>query len=110
MLFVDSSGNSLNYTMTGNPGISGGLAADIQARVGDVVGYFVHDNVTQQGSNAQFRIIDLRFGRLFEVDLTGNPANKRIVLQPEAYSGPGIQTDPVSNRTGRGNFTLRLTR
>lgn len=107
--FVDSNGNSQNYGMTGNPGISGGLAADIQARIGDVVAYFVHDTVTMQGSNATFNIIDLRFGRLFEVDLTGNPANKRIVLQPEAYSGPGIQTDPASTRTGRGNFTLRLT-
>ena len=75
-----------------------------------MVAYFVHDTVTLQGSSATFNIIDLRFARLFEVDLTGNPANKRIVLQPEAYSGPGIQTDPVSNRTGRGNFTLRLTR
>lgn len=109
LLFVDSSGNSITYTMTGNPGISAGISADVQARVGDVVAYFIYDSVTMQGSNAQFHIIDLRFGRLFEVDLTGNPANKRIVLQPEAYSGPGIQTDPLSTRTGRGNFTLRLT-
>ncbi len=109
LLFVDSNGNSQNFGMTGNPGISGGLAADIQARVGDVVAYFVHDTVTMQGSNAKFNIIDLRFARLFEVDLTGDPANKRIVLQPEAYSGAGIQTDPTSPRTGRGNFTLRLT-
>ncbi len=107
--FVDSGGNSTTYSMTGNPGISGGMAPYVQARVGDVVAYFVHDGVTMQGSNATFNIIDLRFGRLFEVDLTGNPANKRIVLQPEAYSGPGIQTDPASTRTGRGNFTLRLT-
>lgn len=109
LLFVDSSGNSLTYTMTGNPGISGGLAADIQARVGDVVAYFVHDNTVEVGSNSEFHIIDLRFGRLFEVDLTGNGDNKRIVLQPEAYSGPGLQTDPASNKTGRGAFTLRLT-
>lgn len=107
--FVDSSGNPITYSMTGNPGISAGMSADVQARVGDVVAYFVHDTVTMQGSNATFNIIDLRFGRLFEVDLTGEPANKRIVLQPEAYSGPGIQTDPTSMRTGRGNFTLRLT-
>ena len=109
LLFVDSGGNSVTYTMTGNPGISGGLSADIQARVGDVVAYFVHDNVVEVGSNSEFHIVDLRFGRLFEVDLTGNGDNKRIVLQPEAYSGPGIQTDPASTGTGRGNFTLRLT-
>ncbi|MCH8912197.1 MAG: hypothetical protein IIA33_01390 [Planctomycetes bacterium] len=109
LLFVDSDGNPQSYTMTGNPGISGGMSSYVQARVGDVVAYFVHDTYTEQGSNATFNIIDLRFGRLFEVDLTGNPADKRIVLQPEAYSGPGIQTDPASTRTGRGNFTLRLT-
>ena len=109
LLFVDSNGNSQSYTMTGNPGISAGMSSYVQARVGDVVAYFVHDAYTEQGSNASYNIIDLRFGRLFEVDLTGNPADKRIVLQPEAYSGPGIQTDPASTRTGRGNFTLRLT-
>ncbi len=107
--FVDSNGNSQTYDMTGNPGISGGMSSAVQSRVGDVVAYFVHDTVTMQGSTATFNIIDLRFGRLFEVDLAGDPANKRIVLQPEAYSGPGIQTDPASTRTGRGNFTLRLT-
>ena len=114
LLFVSSTGygsaESTTYTMTGNPGISSGMTAAVEARVGDVVAYFIHDNVTLQGSSAQFRIIDLRFARLLEVDLTGDSANKRIVLQPEAYSGTGIQTDPVSNRTGRGNFTLRLTR
>ena len=95
--------------MTGNPGISAGMSSAVQSRVGDVVAYFVHDTYTEQGSNATFNIIDLRFGRLLEVDLTGNKEDKRIVLQPEAYSGPGIQTDPASTRTGRGNFTLRLT-
>ncbi len=107
--FVDSNGNSQSYTITGNAGISAGMSDAVQARVGDVVAYFVHDTYTDQGSNATFNIVDLRFGRLFEVDLTGNLADKRIVLQPEAYSGPGIQTDPASTRTGRGNFTLRLT-
>ncbi len=109
LLFVDSNGNSQSYTMSGNPGISGGMTSYVESRIGDVVAYFVHDSVGGHGSNATFNIIDLRFARLFEVDLTGNPANKRIVLQPEAYSGPGIQTDPTSTRTGRGNFTLRLT-
>ena len=109
LLFVDSNGNSQSYTMTGNPGISGGMSSYVESRVGDVVAYFVHDTYTEQGSNATFNIIDLRFARLFEVDLTGNREDKRIVLQPEAYSGPGIQTDPTSTRTGRGNFTLRLT-
>ncbi len=110
LLFVDANGDSLTYTMTGNPGISGGLTAAIEARVGDVVAYFVHDSVTGTGSNSQFNIIDLRFARLFEVVLSGNPDDRRVVLQPEAYSGPGIQTDPLSNRTGRGNLTLRLIR
>lgn len=109
LLFVDSSGNPITYTMTGNTGISAGISADVQARVGDVVAYFVHDNTVEEGSNSEYNIIDLRFGRLLEVDLTGAPENKRIVLQPEAYSGPGIQTSPASNGTGRGNFTLRLT-
>lgn len=108
--FIDATGNPVAYTMTGNPGLSGGVTADIEARVGDIVGFFLHDGVTMNGSNADFNIIGMRFGRLMEVHLTGQPAERRVVIQPEPYAGPGVRTSPLAASSGRMILSLRLTR
>ena len=83
-------------SMTGNPGISGGLTEYVEQRVGDVVGFFLHDGVTMDGQNAEFNIVDIRFGRIMEIDLTGSPKNKRLVIQPATYSGPGVLTNSAA--------------
>lgn len=44
-------------------------------------------------------IVDLRFARLMEVDLSGNPTEKRIVIQPMPYSEPGVETQPNAPRS-----------
>ncbi len=110
VIFSDDNGNAQTYQIGGNPGLSAGLAPYIEARIGDVVGFFLHDQVSENGSNAEFRIVDIRFGRLMEVNLTGNPGDKRVVIQPLPYSGPGVVSRPGAQSSGGMVFTMRLVR
>ncbi len=110
IMFFDSNGGSLTYSISGNPGISGGMTPYVEARIGDVIGFLIHDGVTDNGSNADFNIIGMRFGRLMEIDLTGNPSDKRIVIQPVVYNGPGIITDPAAASSGGMAYGLQLAR
>jgi hypothetical protein len=65
-----------------------------------VVGFFLHSRVVDAGSNAVFTIVGIRFGRVMEVDLSGSPENKRLVLQPVVYSDDGVRVDPDAPGTG----------
>lgn len=108
--FLDDGGQFTTYTITGNPGISGGLVSYVELRLGDLVGFFLHDETTANGSNYEYRITSLRFGRLLEIDLTGNPSDKRLVLQPVVYDGPGVQTDPDGESSEGLVVGIRLVR
>jgi glycosyltransferase involved in cell wall biosynthesis len=94
--------------VSGNPGLSSGLSSYLEERLGDVIGFFVHDAVSDNGANVEFRIVGIRFGRLMEVDIRGDPDQKRVVVQPVTYSGPGVQTSPGAGSTGGLVFTMRL--
>ncbi len=108
--FTDGNGTPQSHIMTGTPGISAGMTSYVQARVGDIIGFFIHEGVTMSGSNAQFTITDIRFGRLMEIDLTGSPADKRIVIQPIVYGGPGFITDPQAHSSGSMILSMMIIR
>ena len=98
--FFDSTGNPITHQISGNPGVKVALKTDVQARVGDLIGFFVHSQLNQTGSNAVYTITKLRFGRVMEVVLNGPPAERRIVVQPSLYSDPGVRTDPQAGSSG----------
>jgi len=110
MRFVADDGQPNTYAITGSPGLKVAMSDAVESRVGQVVGFFIHDLVTDPGSNAVYRIVDMRFGRVMHVDTQGNPHHRRVVVQPVAYTGPGvivITNAPSSNgQVGR----LRLVR
>jgi hypothetical protein len=91
--FKDAAGNPITYPMTGNTGISCGMKDSLVARVGEVIGFFIHTDVVDNGSGAVFTVVDLRFGRVMEVDFTGN--RKAMIVQPVAHEGTDIITSPV---------------
>lgn len=92
--FVGADGGSVTYEMTGETGLGAGMASALAGRIGDVVGFFLHDAVKKNGSKSVFTIVGVRFGRVMQVDLQGSPNSKRLVIQPVAYTGPGVHTDP----------------
>jgi Flp pilus assembly protein TadG len=109
VVFIDENG-TYTYNIDGNPGLSAGLKSYVEPRVGDVLGFFIHSQVTQSGSNALFTITGMRFGRLMEINLSNNPNQKRIVLQPTVYNGAGIIFDPAAPSSGGLVARLQLIR
>lgn len=108
--FIDSDGVAITHAIEGNPGVSAGVSTNIEGRIGDVVGFFIHDSVSGSGSSATFEITGMVFGRLVEVSMKGAPKSKRVVTQPAVYGGPGVITDPSAPSSGGLVATLRLIR
>ncbi len=91
-----------SYEVTGDPGIKSGLESYIDTRVGDVIGFFLHDELIMSGSNAVYNIVAIKFGRVAYVNIRSN--NKTIIVQPVTYFGKEIVTGedaPHSGDVGR---------
>ncbi len=97
--FVSDAGDPITYNVTGNPGLSAGVEPYIQARVGDIIGFFLYSNVSGGGADATYTITGLRFGRLLEVDLTTSNEARRVVVQPIAYTDPNVVVSELAPST-----------
>lgn len=91
--FVDDAGAPVTYQMGGTPGMKTALQAAVESRVGDVIGFFLYSTLTGVGANTTYTITSMRFGRVMAVNLTGNPDDRTIVIQPTVYSGDDILVD-----------------
>ncbi len=100
LTFKDDDGDPVTYDMTGSPGLEATLKEAIESIEGEVIGFFLHDNVILSGSNAIYTITELRFGRVMDIKLTGPPAGKGFYIQPVSYSGGGIRIDTDAPPTG----------
>jgi hypothetical protein len=100
LIFCDSQGQPNTYTATGNPGLSVGLRDAVEQRIGDVVGFFIHDSLSMNGTSATYVISGIRFGRVMDIHIVGNPKHRTLVIQPVAYTSGAIMVDsgaPSSN-------------
>lgn len=102
--FENDVGESISYDMTGSPGLEATLKDAIEAKIGDVIGFFTHNQVVLSGSNAIYTITELKFGRVMDIKLTGPPNQKGFYIQPVIYSGGGIKIDPTRETYGRGEI------
>lgn len=91
--FFDDGGGPVSYDITGSPGMESSLKTAVGEIVGDVVGFFLHDNVVLSGSNATYTITQMRFGRVMDIRLTGPPHQRGMFIQPVSYAGSGIRVD-----------------
>jgi len=102
--FTDDYGNPVDHLIDGNPGLKASLKDDLESRLGQVIGFFVHTEVSGSGANAVFTVVDVQFGRLMHVDLTGPMNSKAVVIQPEIYTGREVitsQSAPIHLTSGR---------
>ena len=106
LTFYDENGNPVSYEVTGSPGLDGGLADSIDVHVGQIVGFFLHNNVVEPGSNATYTITEMRFGRVMDILLTGPPSLRGMYIQPASYDGAGVQID--ENAPSSGGLMGRL--
>lgn len=88
IVYYDSDGNPITYSINGTTGLKATIEFELQQRIGQVVGFFIHDGVTGQGSNTYFNNVGIRFGRLMYAELNGG--DKKVVVQPAVYAGDSI--------------------
>ncbi len=108
LMFITDSGEAKTYTMTGTAGMKASLEPDLEARLGQVVGFGIHTSATQSGANIIYTVVGIRYGRIMEVMLNGK--NKRIVIQPVFYSGSDVVTNPAAPSTDSYVSRIRLAR
>lgn len=99
LIFFDD-GNLVTYDITGNPGLVAALASSIESRVGQIVGFFLHNAVVDGGSNTVYTITNMRFGRLMDVRLTDGPTQQGLWIQPVSYVGSDVIIDRSAPSSG----------
>jgi hypothetical protein len=100
LTFYDDAGADITYDITGSPGLEVALKAPIGDKIGDVVGFFLHDNVVLSGANAIYTITGIRYGRIMDVRLVGAPSERGVFIQPVSYTGGEVIIDPEAPSTG----------
>ncbi len=94
--FFDNGGNPRNYIIDGTPGAKNSLVQledNLKSHLGEVIGFFIHDVITQSGANSQYTITGIQFGRVMLVNAQGTVNGaKALVIQPVAYMGSEIIT------------------
>jgi len=100
LIFYDPIKGQQTYQATGNPGLSTAVKDELDVRIGDVVGFFLHNDSYDNGSGATFVVTAIRFGRVMDVKLTGNPNDRSLVLQPVAYTDGYVIIDESAPSTG----------
>ena len=88
--FYDDAGEPVTYLSNGNTGLSTSMKDTVNALIGDVVGFFIHREIYDNGSNATYVISGVRWGRIMDLHLTGNPSNRALVIQPVAYTDGNV--------------------
>lgn len=91
LAFYDEEGSPVTYDITGSPGLKASLESAIETRIDDTIGFLVHDQVTGSGANATYRITQIRFARVMNVNLKGAASSRGFWLQPVSYAGAGVR-------------------
>jgi len=100
LTFYNGNSSPMTYNITGDPGLKSSLESNIATRIGDVIAFLLHDQVTEQGSNATYQITGIRFGRVMDVELNGPPSGKGLWVQPAIYNGSGVKLSGTAASTG----------
>jgi Flp pilus assembly protein TadG len=107
---------ALDYTKTppqitfeGNPGISAGLKAYLDAIIGQPVTIPIYDQNGGNGSNAWYRVIQFAAVRILAVNFQGNP--KYVIVQPaNVYDPTAIPGTAQSSWNAGGVIAIYLAR
>lgn len=91
--FVADDGTPISYQVPGIPGMKASTQETLNARVGDLIAFFLYDSVSGNGRKALYNITTVRFARVMYVCASDHHHDRRLVIQPVAYDGPGVWTE-----------------
>jgi hypothetical protein len=98
LTFTTPTGDIENHLISGNSGLHASLENDLETRLGEVVGIFLHDASSGSGAGTTYQISGVRFVRIMAVNLGGRP--RYLKVQPAIYIGDGVILDPDAPSTG----------
>ena len=74
----------------GDPGLSAGIETALQNIIGQQRLIPIFRSVSGNGDNAQYEIVKLVGVRVLEVQLTGAPSQKRVIVQPCNFTSSAV--------------------
>ena len=89
-----------NIYLNGDTGISAGIKDDLASIIGEPKVVPIFRQVTGNGNNATYQIVDFVGIRVLDVKLTGSMSSKRVTIQPASIVCTGTVYDPGSTSTG----------
>ncbi len=95
-LKLDSSGE---LHLNGDTGISAGFADELASIIGRPSIIPIFTQVSGPGDNAVFTIVEFVGVRIVEVDITGAPTDKRVMIQPANVVTKGVVFDDTASPT-----------
>lgn len=96
LTFYDGDGNPVSYIVGGSPGLEVAVESTIEQKIGEVVGFFLHNDYSLSGANATYNITNLVYGVVMDVKLTGSMDSKYFYIQTITYVGSDVIIDPDS--------------
>ncbi len=81
--------------LNGDTGLSAGIEASLKAVIGEAKAIPIFTSVSGPGNNATYTISKFVGIRIMDVNLSGNPSKRRVVIQPAPFS----DTTVVRSRT-----------
>lgn len=81
--------------INGDTGISAGIKDDLAAIIGQPRAIPIFTTVSGPGNNATYTVVKFVGVRILYVKLTGSPSQKKVIVQPAAFSSPYVITGNV---------------
>ncbi len=86
--------------LNGDTGISAGVKDELASIIGEPKVLPVFRDVTGNGNNATYTIVDFVGVRILEVKLTGSVSKKRVIIQPATIVTSGVVGAPGESGVG----------
>jgi len=99
MDYFDENGDPVTHEIAGEATLPDEFLSFLDGHVGEVVGFFLHDEVNEEDGTQVYRTVGVRFGRIMDV------GDGLLVLQPVAYTSSYVDVDddapPTDGQIGR---------
>jgi hypothetical protein len=102
-LTLNSSGT---LTLAGNPGISAGVKSALSSIIGEPRVMPIFSQVSGNGANAQYTIVEFVSVTVLQVQLTGSVSSKAVTIQPTGMLVKGGIPNTTTTQMSTGLYSL----
>ena len=92
--------------LAGNPGISAGMKSALSSIIGEPRIIPIFSQVSGNGANAQYTIVEFVSVRVLQVQLTGSMSSKALIIQPSGMIVKGAVPSTSTTQMSTGLYSL----